>query len=96
MGWAAFVDKMFVNICALLLSVLMLKQIIMNLYDLFNPKCKKPKMFRDHKMTMLNHYEKYAEDYGKHSEADSIHDKQEHYEAEKQTLMADMPPHLVP
>ena len=34
MSWAAFIDKLLVNVNGLLLSVLMLKQIIMNLIDL--------------------------------------------------------------
>ena len=34
MSWAAFVDKKMANICGLMLSVTMLKQIIMNLIDL--------------------------------------------------------------
>jgi len=34
MAWAAFIDKLLVNVCGLLLSVLMLKQIIMNTIDL--------------------------------------------------------------
>ena len=34
MSWAAFVDEKMANICGLMLSVTMLKQIIMNLRDL--------------------------------------------------------------
>lgn len=46
MSWAAFVDKALMNVCGLLLSVLMLKQIIMNLIDLCKPRCSKPQLFR--------------------------------------------------
>ena len=34
MSWAAFIDRKLMNVCGLLLSVMMLKQIIMNLLDL--------------------------------------------------------------
>ena len=81
MSFAAFVDKLFINVNGLLLSVLMLKQIIMNLYDLFTPQCKQPKRFKAHKLHILDHYTKYPEDYG--NQSDSLADKQEHYEAEK-------------
>mmetsp|Transcript_30458 Transcript_30458/g.37495 ORF Transcript_30458/g.37495 Transcript_30458/m.37495 type:complete len:320 (-) Transcript_30458:991-1950(-) len=37
MSWAAFVDRKLANVCGLMLSVLMLKQIIMNLIDLWSP-----------------------------------------------------------
>ena len=53
MGWAAFVDQQFANVCGLLLSVLMLKQIIMNLIDLYTPSCKQPKRFKKHKLQIL-------------------------------------------
>ena len=39
MGWAAFVDRKLMNVCGLLLSVMMLKQIIMNLIDYCEPQC---------------------------------------------------------
>ena len=42
---------------------------------------------------MLDHYTQYGDDY---RGTDPIANKHEHYEAEKQTLMAPMPPHLVP
>ena len=61
--------------------------------DWIEPGCKKPKIFRNHKLKILDHYTQYRDDYG---ERDPIADKHEHYEAEKQTLMAPMPPHLVP
>ena len=96
MSWAAFVDQLLAGVCGLLLSVLMLKQIIMNLIDLYQPKCKQPKRFNAHKMQILDHYAKYPGDYGSGENADSIWDKQEHYEAEKQTLMGNMAPFLVP
>ena len=80
MGWAAFVDRLLVNVCGLLLSVLMLKQIIMNTITLVSPKCSKPKIFRAHKARILEHYSKYPEDY---AGADPVADKHEHYEAER-------------
>ena len=94
MAWAAFIDKLLVNVCGLLLSVLMLKQIIMNLIDLFEPQCKEPKRYKKHKLQIQNHYTRFPDDYS--TQADNIQDKLEHYEAERQTLMADMAPHLVP
>ena len=45
--------------------------------------CEEPKRFNAHKMQILDHYAKYPEDYGNGENADSILDKQEHYEAEK-------------
>lgn len=71
MSWAAFIDNMLVNVCGLLLSVLMLKQIIMNTIGLFTPQCKQPKRFRAHKSQMQAHFDKEAfrEDYGEDSEA---------------------------
>ena len=47
-------------------------------------------------MQILNHYTKYPSDYGNSENLDSISDKQEHYEAEKQTLRSSMAPFLVP
>jgi len=41
MSWAAFVDRKLMNVAGLLISVLMLKQIIMNLIDLCQPQCSK-------------------------------------------------------
>lgn len=90
MGAAAFFDQRLANVCGLLLNVLMLKQIIMNLIDLITPKCTIPKKYKAHHLGMIKHYEKHAEEYS------TIEDKNEHYEAEKQTLMGDMPPMMVP
>ena len=59
MGWAAFVDRILMNVCGLLLSVLMLKQIVMNLIDLCKPKCSKPKQFLAHQHKVLDHWLKY-------------------------------------
>lgn len=58
MTWAAFVDNELVNVCGLLLSILMLKQIIMSLIDYFTPRCKKPKMFRNHEIQIIAHMDK--------------------------------------
>ena len=65
MGWAAFIDKALVNVCGLLLSVLMLKQIIMSSIELCEPKCKEPKRFRAHKQKIMAHFMAYPADYGK-------------------------------
>ena len=46
MGWAAFIDKLMINVCGLLLSVLMLKMIILNLIEMCSPRCSKPKIFK--------------------------------------------------
>jgi len=62
MGWAAFIDKLLVNVCGLLLSVLMLKQIIMNLITYCTPAVK-PKVFKAHKQQILQHFSKFAADY---------------------------------
>ena len=93
MAWAAFIDKLLVNVCGLLLSVLMLKQIIMNSIDFCTPRCKKPKAFKLHKLQILQHFTLFPEDY---SSEQREADQEEHYEAEKQTRLDDMPPHLVP
>lgn len=52
MCWASFVDNKLTSVCGLLLSVLMLKQIIMNTYDLFRPQCREPKRFLAHMKKM--------------------------------------------
>lgn len=94
MGWAAFIDKMLVNVCGLLISVLMLKQIIMNLIDWLQPKCKQPKKLRAFKRRIMVHQanEKYKEDYRAHR---LELDKEEHFNAELQTTMGKQPPMLV-
>ena len=80
MAWASFVDQLFANVCGLLLSVLMLKQLILNLIDMCKPKCKEPKRYKAHKLQMLDHFVKYSQDY---ESADAIEDKEEHYNAEQ-------------
>jgi hypothetical protein len=52
MSAAAFYDKKFQNVCMLLLTVLMLKQFIMNLLDLINPGRKFGKKFKKFERTM--------------------------------------------
>ena len=93
---AAFYDMKLSGVNLLLLTVLVLKQLILNLIDLCQPKCKQPKRYNAHKQQIMSHYETYPEEYDTADGIDSVQKKFEHYEAEKQTLMANMPPHLVP
>lgn len=66
--------------CGLLLSVLMLKQIIMNLMDLCQPKCKEPKRYRAHKQKMIAHFAANSGDYGQgQREEDHQHGLNEQY-----------------
>ena len=48
MSVAAFVHQKLVSVCGLLISVLMLKQIILNLIAYCQPKCSMPKIFLAH------------------------------------------------
>lgn len=50
MSWAAFIDQLLVNVCGLLLSVMMLKQIILNTIGYCSPKKKWRKKFQAHKI----------------------------------------------
>lgn len=95
MGWAAFVDQMLVNVCGLLLSVLMLKQLIMNLIDLCSPARKHPKKKLAFKRRIMAHQSK--EDYlGEYRTEHLQLDKEEHMNAEEQVeLMGKQPPMLV-
>lgn len=77
MAWAAFVDKALTNVCGLLLSVLMLKQIIMNLIDLIKPRCKKPKIFKKGEQSIIEHVQK-AENRHHYSVENEDIDKEEH------------------
>lgn len=89
MGWAAFIDQMLVNVCGLLLSVLMLKQIIMNLYDLISPvgccgnKQEKKRLAFERRVRAHYNNNLYKNDYREMSS-----DKENHMNAEKQTAMA--------
>ena len=97
MGWAAFIDKLMINVCGLLLSVLMLKMIIMNLIELCSPRCSKPKIFAKGKQSVLEHTHKveFRDVYDKDTD-DLVGARKEHMDAELQTLMVPMPPNLVP
>ena len=48
MSWAAFIDRKLINVCLLLLSIMMLKQLIMNTKDYCSPIKEWRKKFAAH------------------------------------------------
>ena len=74
----------------LMFGVLALKQFVMNLRKLINQrKAMNPKLAK-YEVDMAAHQDQYAADY------DNAAEKYEHKESQKQLLMGDMPPFLVP
>jgi len=90
MAAAAFYDRKFENVCMLLLTVLMLKQFIMNLIDLIKPGRSFGRKFRNFEDRINKFFEDNPEDY----QDEQI--KRMHKEAERHTLLNNMPPMMVP
>ena len=67
----------------------------MSLIDLIKPRCKKPKIFRRGELQIIRHVSdpRFKDDYSNENED---LDKEEHKQAELQTLMENMPPNLIP
>ena len=64
MAWAAFIDQKMANICGLMLSVTMLKQIIMNLRDLRGQNKRASKLkFPEKRARLLEYQENNPHDY---------------------------------
>lgn len=90
MGAAAFFDNKLENVCMLLLTVLMLKQFIMNLIDLIKPGRTFKKKFEAFDRRIITHQEKFTHEY------ETLEERVIHKEAERHTLMDNMPPMMVP
>ena len=90
MSAAAFYDRKFENVCMLLLTVLMLKQFIMNLIDLIKPGRSFGRKFRNFEDRINKFFEDNPEDY----QDEQI--RRMHKEAERHTLLNNMPPMMVP
>ena len=82
----AFYARSFGATAMLLITILIFKQIILNIKEAMEPHQVFPKKFREHKQNFVNHCRKYSDSY------DEFKERAVHEEAEVQLLMQSMPP----